>query len=44
MRANGVKILAGTDQSGYLESKGSVPGCRPQKYNPPWKNGPTAER
>jgi imidazolonepropionase-like amidohydrolase len=26
MRANGVKVLAGTDQSGYLESKGSVPG------------------
>jgi imidazolonepropionase-like amidohydrolase len=26
MRANGVKVLAGTDQSDYLESKGSVPG------------------
>jgi imidazolonepropionase-like amidohydrolase len=26
MRANGVKVLAGTDQSSYLESKGSVPG------------------
>ena len=26
MRANGVKVLAGTDQSRYLESKGSVPG------------------
>jgi imidazolonepropionase-like amidohydrolase len=26
MRTNGVKVLAGTDQSGYLESKGSVPG------------------
>jgi imidazolonepropionase-like amidohydrolase len=26
MRANGVRVLAGTDQSGYLESKGSVPG------------------
>jgi len=26
IRANGVKVLAGTDQSGYLESKGSMPG------------------
>jgi imidazolonepropionase-like amidohydrolase len=26
MRSNGVKILAGTDQSSYLESKGSMPG------------------
>lgn len=26
MRANRVKVLAGTDQSSYLESKGSVPG------------------
>src|SRR5215472_18054291 len=26
MRANGVRVLAGTDQSGYLESKGSMPG------------------
>ena len=26
MRANGVQVLAGTDQSGYLESKGSIPG------------------
>jgi imidazolonepropionase-like amidohydrolase len=26
MRRNGVKILAGTDQSSFLESKGSVPG------------------
>jgi imidazolonepropionase-like amidohydrolase len=26
MRANGVKVLAGTDQSRYLESRGSVPG------------------
>ena len=26
MRSNGVKVLAGTDQSGYLESKGSLPG------------------
>ena len=26
MRSNGVKILAGTDQSSYLESKGSIPG------------------
>jgi imidazolonepropionase-like amidohydrolase len=26
IRGNGVKVLAGTDQSTYLESKGSVPG------------------
>ena len=26
IRGNGVKVLAGTDQSSYLESKGSVPG------------------
>jgi imidazolonepropionase-like amidohydrolase len=26
MRSNRVKVLAGTDQSSYLESKGSVPG------------------
>jgi imidazolonepropionase-like amidohydrolase len=26
MRANGVRVLAGTDQSAYLESKGSVSG------------------
>jgi len=26
MRADGVRVLAGTDQSGYLESKGSLPG------------------
>src|SRR5262249_52247857 len=26
IRSNGVKILAGTDQSSYLESKGSIPG------------------
>jgi imidazolonepropionase-like amidohydrolase len=26
IRSNGVKVLAGTDQSSYLESKGSIPG------------------